>query len=164
MRKRFEQQQKLGIIPISEVKLPIKSRDELPPILRALQHIYVTPELNEEVFRILEEKVQKGKKKTGRYGMELWHTLVLSAVRLGLEADYDRLDDFANHHKLIRQILGVETTFGEGKRFSRQSIKDNVSLLDEETITKINEVVVRAGHKVVKKKDEGLRMKADTYV
>jgi len=164
MRKRFEQQMKLGAISIAEVKLPLKSRDELPPILRALQHIYVTPELNEEVFRILEAKVMKGKKKTGRYGMELWHILVLSVVRLGLDADYDRLDDFANHHKLIRQILGVETTCGEGKRFSRQSIKDNVSLLDEETINKINEVVVRAGHKLVKKKDGGLRIKADTYV
>jgi len=164
MRKRFEQQRKLGVLSISEVKLPIKSRDELPPILRALQHIYVTPALNEEVFKILEGKVLKGKKKTGRYGMDLWHILVLSAVRLGLDADYDRLDDFANHHKLIRQILGVETTFGEGKRFSRQSIKDNVSLLDEETITRINEVVVRAGHKLVKKKDGGLRIKADTYV
>jgi hypothetical protein len=164
MRKRFEQQRKLGVISISEVKLPLKSRDELPPILRALQHIYVTPELNEEVFRILEEKVQKGKKKTGRYGMELWHILVLSAVRLGLDADYDRLEDFANHHKLIRQILGVETAFGEGKRFSMQSIKDNVSLLDEETVNKINEAVVRAGHKLVKKKGDGLRIKADTYV
>lgn len=164
MRKRFEQQRKFGIVPISAVQLPIKSRDELPPILRALQHIYVTPDLNEEVFKILEGKVLKGKKKTGRYGMELWHILVLSAVRLGLDADYDRLDDFANHHKLIRQILGVETTFGEGKRFSRQSIKDNVSLMDEETINKINEVVVRAGHKLVKKKGEGLRIKADTYV
>lgn len=114
MRKRFEQQRKLGVISISEVKLPLKSRDELPPILRALQHIYITPELNEEVFRILEGKVLKGKKKTGRYGMELWHILVLSSVRLGLEANYDRLEDFANHHKLIRQILGVETEFGEG--------------------------------------------------
>src|SRR3970040_948297 len=146
MRKRFDQQHKLGIIPISAVQLPVKSRDELPPILRALQHIYVTPELNEEVFKILEGKVLKGKKKTGRYGMELWHILVLSAVRLGLDADYDRLDDFANHHKLIRQILGVETTLGEGKRFTRQGIKDNVRLLDEETINKINEVGVRAGH------------------
>ena len=73
--------------------------------------------------------------------MELWHILVLSVVRLGLDADYDRLDDFANHHKLIRQILGVETTFGEGKRFSRQSIQDNVSLLDEETIRQINDFV-----------------------
>jgi 5-methylcytosine-specific restriction endonuclease McrBC GTP-binding regulatory subunit McrB len=61
---------------------------------------------------------------------------------------YDRLEDFANHHKLIRQILGVEMAFGEGKRYSMQSIKDNVSLLDEETINKINEVVVRAGEEV----------------
>ena len=26
----------------------------------------------------MEEKIQKGKEKTGRYGMELWHILVLS--------------------------------------------------------------------------------------
>src|SRR3990170_8390809 len=152
MRKRFEQQGKIGVIPISEVKLTLKSRDELPPILRALQYIYVTPELNEEVFRILEKKVQKGKKRTGRYGMDLWHILVLSVVRLGLDADYDRLEDFANHHKLIRQILGVETTFGEAKVFSMQSIKDNISLLDEETIRQINEVVISSGHQLVKKK------------
>ena len=112
MRKRFEQQGKLGVISISEVKLPLKSRDELPPILRALKYIYVTPELNEEVFRILEAKVMKGKKKTGRYGMDLWHILVLSVVRLGLDADYDRLEDFANHHKLIRQINEVVISSG----------------------------------------------------
>ncbi|QOJ05179.1 MAG: hypothetical protein HRU72_00720 [Planctomycetia bacterium] len=114
-----------------------------------MQHIYVTPELNAEVFRILEEKVLKEKKKMGRYGMKLWYILVLSAVRLGLDADYDRLDDFVNHHKLIRQILGVETIFGEGKRFSRQSIKDKVSLLDKEIINKVNEVVVRLNWQVV---------------
>ncbi|MEB2308949.1 MAG: hypothetical protein OZ917_06550 [Candidatus Brocadiaceae bacterium] len=38
----FEQQQEFGIIPISAVQSPIKSRDELPPILRVLQHIYVS--------------------------------------------------------------------------------------------------------------------------
>lgn len=163
MRKRFEQQRKLGVISISEVKLPLKSRDELPPILMALQHVYATPELNEEVFRIVEEKVMSGKKKTGRYGMELWHILVLSVVRLGLDANYDRLEDFANHHNLIRQIMGVETGFGEGKIYSMQSIKDNVSLLDVETINKINEVVLKAGHRLVKKKDDGLNLKVDTY-
>ncbi|MCE7911199.1 MAG: ISNCY family transposase, partial [Candidatus Brocadia sp. AMX3] len=164
MRKRFEQQLKLGIIPISGVKLPLKSRDELPPILRALQHVYVTPELNEDVFGILETKVTKGKKKTGRYGMDLWHILVLSVVRLGLDADYDRLEDFANHHKLIRHILGVETACGEAKVFSMKSIKDNISLLDEETLRQINEVVISSGHQLVKKKDEGLCIKVDTYV
>lgn len=143
MRKRFEQQRKLVVISIPDRiirGLPLKSRDELPPILMALQHVYATPELNEEVFRILETKVMKGKKKTGRYGMDLWHILVLSAVRLGLDADYDRLEDFANHHNLIRQIMGVETGLGDGKRFSMQSIKDNVSLLDVEAINKINDM------------------------
>src|SRR3990172_3531028 len=80
MRKRFEQQRKFGVIPISKVKLSLKSRDELPPILRALQHIYANPELKAEVFWILEEKVMRGKKKTGRHGMELWHILALSVV------------------------------------------------------------------------------------
>jgi len=84
--------------------------------------------------------------------MELWHILVLSIVRLGLDANYDSLEDFANHHKLIRQIMGVETGFGEGKVFSMQSIKDNISLLDEETIRRINEVVISSGHQLVKKR------------
>ena len=106
----------------------------------------------------------KGKKKTGRNGMDLWHILVLSVVRLGLDANYDRLEDFANHQSLIRKIMGVEMGFGEGKVFSMQSIKDNVSLLDEETIRQINEVVISSGHQLVKKKDEGLRIKVDTYV
>ena len=108
---------KLGAISIAEVKLPLKSRDELPPILMALQHLYVTPELKAEAFLVLEEKIMRGKKKTGRYGMELWHILVLSVVRMGLDADYDRLEDLANHHRLIRQIMGVETGFGKGPVF-----------------------------------------------
>lgn len=84
--------------------------------------------------------------------MELWHILVLSVVRLGLDANYDRLEDFANHHNLIRQIMGVETGLGEGKRYSIQSIRDKVSLLDVETINKINDVVLKAGHRLVKKR------------
>ena len=54
MRKRIEQQLKLGGVSIAEVKVPLKSRDELPPILMALQHLYVTPELKAEAFRIVE--------------------------------------------------------------------------------------------------------------
>lgn len=163
MRKKIELQRKLGTVCISEVKLPLKSRDELPPILRALQYIYVTEDLRESILQILEEKIMKGKKKTGRYGMDLWHILVLSVVRLGLDANYDRLEDFANHHSLIRKIMGVETSFGAGKVFSMQSIKDNVSLLDMETINRINVLVLKAGHQLVKKKEEGIHLKVDTY-
>lgn len=164
MRKRIDQQLKFWGVRISEIKIPLNSRDELPPILMALQHLCVTPELKAEAFRILEEKIMKGKKKTGRYGMDLWHILVLSVVRMGLDANYDRLEDFANHHNLLRQIMGVETGFGKGKVFSMQSIKDNVSMLDAETLDKINDLTIKEGHRLVKKQGEGIYLKTDTYV
>ena len=164
MRKKIDQQLKFGAVSIAKVEIPLKSRDELPPILMALKHLYVTPELKAEAFRILEEKILRGKKKTGRYGMDLWHILVLSVVRLGLDANYDRLEDFSNHHSLLRQIMGVETGFGKGKVFSMQSIKDNLSMLDAETLDKINDLTIKEGHRLVKKQGEGIYLKADTYV
>ena len=39
MRKRFEGQLVLGRTPIEKVILPLKSRDELPPILAGWQWI-----------------------------------------------------------------------------------------------------------------------------
>jgi hypothetical protein len=65
MRKRFEQQTELGIIPIPEVKITTKSRHQLPPLLVGLQYIFVTPDLNEEVFSILSKKYWKAKKRPG---------------------------------------------------------------------------------------------------
>ena len=75
MRQRFEQQTTLGILPINEIRFTarnLKSRDELMPVLLALQHLFITAELNEAVFALLEKKVCSGKKKTGRKGMDLW--------------------------------------------------------------------------------------------
>jgi len=164
MRKRFEQQYSIDLIPICEVKIKDNKRDELPPIMLALQYIFVTPELNQEVFKIMEESILKGKKKTGRTGMDLWHILVLGVVRMGLDLNYDRLHDLSNHHKLIRMIMGIEPEFGTGKVFPFSTIRDNISLLDEVTITQINDVVVKVGHQLVKKKEEKLTIKADTYV
>ena len=68
MRQRFEQQMNLRTVAIADIKFPLKSRDELPPVLRALQYVFITPELNEKVFSILEKKIVAGKKKTGRRG------------------------------------------------------------------------------------------------
>jgi hypothetical protein len=80
MRQRFERQLDLGQIPIEEVPIPPKSRDELPPVLRGLQWIFQTPEINEQIFQLLEQKVQGTKQATGRPGMDLWHVLVLGVV------------------------------------------------------------------------------------
>ena len=154
MRKRFEQQLELGGVPISEVKLPVRSRDELPPVMAGLQQIFVTPELNARVFAMLEEKTCGGKKRTGRPGMDLWEILVLGVARMALDCDYDRLHHLANYDRLMRGIMGVEVSgFGaEKKTYKYQTIRDNVALLDAELIEGINAVVVEAGHRIVKKK------------
>jgi len=69
-------------VPIEKVEIPTKTRDELPPILAALQWIFTTSEVNREVFSVLESIQAPDKKSTGRPGMDLWQILVLGVVRL----------------------------------------------------------------------------------
>jgi hypothetical protein len=167
MRRRFEVQLALGVTPIERVFIPLKSRDELPPILAALQWIFQTPEINEEIFALLERRVLAGRKATGRPGLDLWHILVLGVVRLGLDCDYDRLEDMANHHTLLRQILGLNPVrTPEEKPFHHKTLSENVARVDEELLGQINAIVARAGRGVFKKKagDEAIRAKADSYV
>lgn len=155
MRQRFEQQMSLRTKAIADVQFPLRSRDELPPVLKALQYIFITPELNEKVFALLEKKICSGKKKTGRKGMDLWHILVLAVVRHACNTNWDMLETFANYHELVRAIMGVHATaFIEDEKieFQYQSILDNVSLVDEALLQDINFLVVDAGHKLVKKK------------
>ena len=167
MRRRFDVQLALGQIPIERVRIPLKSRDELPPILAGLQWIFQTPQINEQVFALLESKVIAGKRATGRPGLDLWTILVLGVVRLGLDCDYDRLEDLANHHTLLRQILGVSPgATAEEKPFHYKTLSDNVCHLDEELLAQINALVAQAGRAVFKKKDapEPIRAKTDSYV
>lgn len=154
MRYRFEQQTTLGITPINEVKFPLRSRDELPPVLKALQHIFITPVLNEKIFVLLENKLMAGKKKTGRKGIDMWHILVLAVVRHALDTNWDRLEDMANYHKLLRQTLGVHVEkFGiEETEFAYQTIVDNVSQIDDALLHEINLLIVEHGHNLLKKK------------
>jgi len=169
MRQRFEQQMNLRTAAIADVKFRLKSRDELAPVLKALQYIFVTPELNEKVFSLLEKKIVAGKKKTGRPGMDLWHILVLAVARHTLSTNWDRLEHLANYDELIREIMGVHATaFIENDKieFGYQTILDNVSLLDENLLAEVNGLIVEAGHSVLKKKEkeEALRLKTDSYV
>lgn len=167
MRKRFEQQSTLGILPVADVKINTKSRDELPPVLVALQQIFLTPEVNEKIFLLLEDKISKSKKKTGRPGMDLWHILVLAIVRHTLNTNWDRVEYLSNNDKTLRKIMGVHVEkFGiEEMEFAYQTIVDNVSLIDEDMLYKINEIVVAYGQKLFKKKEEAvvLQLKTDSF-
>jgi len=166
MRKRFEQQYSIGQKRIEDFIVDPKSRDGFPKLLAALKKLYTTPEYNEQVFSILEEKLVKGKSKTGRPGMDLWTLFVLAQARLCLDASYDRLHDLANYHSNFRQIMGIETDYSFKKTtIGYQNIIDNIGLLDDATLIKINEIIVKMGHDVFKKKDqEALRLKTDSFV
>ncbi len=56
MRKRFEQQLKIGQKLIADTFITTKSRDPYIPIMRTLKEIFITPELHDKIFDILEEK------------------------------------------------------------------------------------------------------------
>jgi IS5 family transposase len=163
MRKRFEVQYELGATPIEKIAIPLDSRDELPPTLRALQHIYITPELNKKVFDILEKKVFPNVDiTTGRPGMSLWEILAFGTIRLARDTNYDHLQHIANFDGLVRELVGI-SNFGKNlKKYSLQTLKDNVGLLDKETLDEISELVAKTGHSF--KNNEKLKVKVDTYV
>jgi len=162
MRKRFEIQFELGATPIEEIEIPERSRDELPPVLRALQYIYTTPEIHNEVFHLLEQHIKVYK--MGRLGMSLWEILILGTVRLTLNVNYDRLEHISNYDLLVREFLGINSYGKKPRKYPIQTLKDNVGLLTEEFLVEINKIVVNAGHKLVcKKKDEELHVKIDTF-
>jgi len=153
MRKRFEQQMVIGTKLIEETPVFLKSRDDVPILVKALLKIYTTPEYNNQIFNILEDSILKGKKKTGRKGMNLWQIFVLAQFRLALDLDYDRLHYMTLSDSTLRQLLGIETESGfERIEISYQRILDNIHLLSEEALIQINDVIVNFGHKEVFKK------------
>ena len=126
MRKVIEPQLALGQIDIAAIVFNPKSRDDIPQILRGLQHLYLNPDVRRRVYALLEEALperSEGKGKvspdTGRPGMAQWTILVLGVLRLGLNADYDRIHELANEHATLRQMLG----WGTGRRTSSSNSK-----------------------------------------
>ena len=71
-------------------------------------------------------------------------------VRLDLNIDYDRLHELVNQHNTLREMLGHGVRDKEPYHY--QTLKDNVGLLTVELLDKINQLMVNAGHVVVKKK------------
>ena len=164
MRTIHDPQMKFGAIDIAAIELDLKSRDDIPPILRGLQYIYATPALRAAVFKVLErvmpsrsgpglsneDRHRKADPRLGRPGMEQWKILVLGVLRLGLNSDYDRIHELANHHDTIRQMLG-HGGWEDKTTYNRQTIKDNLRLFTPEILDEINQLVVKAGHGLVKK-------------
>lgn len=164
MRVVQNAQMQIGEVDISKIKFDPRSRDDIPKILQGLQYLYVNVELRERIFALLEKEIApKVDKRNGRPGMALWKILVCGVLRLDLNADYDRVCELVNHHNTIREMLGHGAFSDETYHF--QTLKDNVSLFTPELLDKVNQVVVEAGHGLVKKKaDEALHGRCDSFV
>jgi hypothetical protein len=169
MRTIIDQQLKLGEQSIGSIRLDPKSRDDIPHILRGLQFIYMTRDLRDRVFAILKEILPDGvegkaSRTTGRPGMNQWTILVLGVVRQALNADYDRVQELANQHNTLRQMLG-HSDWEDETYYELQTIKDNLRLFTPEILDRINQEVVHAGHVLVKKNaEEGLNARCDSFV
>lgn len=158
MRKAFARQRRFDCSAIENIQLNLECRDEIIPILRALQEIYLQPPLRDSVLKLIEDDVlrrndgSRARHDTGRAGLEHWQILVLAAVRLGCNIDYDKLQDFAENHRNLRHMLGLGNWSQESRSsakktdFNWQRIRDNVCLIQPSTIEKINHLIVSAGH------------------
>ena len=100
MRVVQNTQMQMGEVDVSNVRFNLKSRDDIPKILRGLQHLYIDLALRTRLFALLEAQIApKIDKRNGRPGMTLWSIFVCGVVRLDLNIDYDRLHELVNHHE-----------------------------------------------------------------
>ena len=98
----------LDCLPIDEVRLNLECRDEIIPILRALQHVYGDAAVRRELLALVGKDVNgETGRKHDRRGMNYWEITVLAAARLGCNLDYDKLQDLAENHRSLRQIMGI---------------------------------------------------------
>lgn len=158
-------QRQFGQVDIADIQFDARSRDDIPAILKGLQYIYVNDPIREKVFTCLEKTItSKINRNTGRPGMLLWNILVLATVKLAINCDFDRLQDLANNHLVLRQMLG-HSGWEDPQRYALQTLIDNVSLLKPEVLMDINQMVVEAGHELLKKKpSEPLKTRCDSFV
>ncbi len=164
MRKIIEKQLKFGQVDISSIELDLRSRDEIPQLLAGLKAIYTNRETRNKVFAILDDIIPENTDTgNGRPGMDLWSILVLGTLRLNCNWDYDKVLEIANNHKTARDFLG-HTIYEFDQRYALQTLKDNVSLLTPQHLDQINQVVVKAGHKLLGYDGQSLKGRCDSFV
>ena len=166
MRKAFDRQRRLDCPSVGNVSLNLNCRNETIPILRALQHIYSTPKVRDAILGAIARDVNgTSSAKRGRPGLSYWEILVLAAARLGCGYDYDQLQDLAENHRALRQVMGMgdwESAEQDQKRFDWRRIESNLNLLRPETIEQINQAIIQEGHRLAPQAAETVR--GDSFV
>jgi hypothetical protein len=162
MRKSFSPQRRLDCHAIEHVQLNLDCRDEIIPILVALQHIYSRPETRDAILELIAQDVNHDSRRDiGREGFDDWQILVLAAVRLGCNLDYDKLQDLAEQHRALRHLMGIGD-WDDETSFNWRRIRNTLCLLKSETIDKISQLIVGEGHAIDPEATKKVR--ADSFV
>jgi hypothetical protein len=162
MRKHYERQYRFDSSPISEVALNFECRDEIVPVLAGLQYVYTQPHVRRKVVQLVASDLNRDTRRdVGRKGMDDWQVVVLAAVRLGCNFDYDKLQDLVENHRALQGIMGIGS-WDEATGFSHRRIRDTLCHLQTETIAKINQVIVEEGQKLDVTANQSIR--ADSFV
>jgi hypothetical protein len=133
MRKSFDRQQRLDRPSVTKVPLNLDCRNETIPLLRGLQHLYSRPQVRDSILKAIARDVNgKSSARRGRRGLSYWEILVLAAARLGCNYDYDQLQDLAENHRALRQIMEIgdwESEPEDKAKFDWRRIESNLNLL-----------------------------------
>ena len=93
--------------------------------------------------------------------MDDWHVVVLAAVRLGCNFDYDKLQDQVENHRSLRSIMGIGD-WQDADDFTFRRIRDTLCMLKPATLEKLNQVIVTAGHEIAPEAATSVR--TDSFV
>ncbi len=162
MRKAFSTQTRLDCEAIPNVPLNLNCRDEIIPVLEGLRYIYSQPQLRDSILELVARDVNEDSRSDrGRAGLDYWHITVLASVRLGCNLDYDKLQDLAEQHRAMRQIMGI----GDWEAcidFNWRRIRDNIVLLQSQTIEAISHKII--DHVYQLEPDAATQQRVDSFV
>lgn len=162
MRKSFSSQLRLDCNPIESVELNIESRHEMIPVLAALQQVYADPKLRFSVTELIGFDLNATTRRDiGREGFSDWQVVVLAAVRLGCNLDYDQLQDLAENHRSLRGVLGIGD-WDQSTHFGWRRIRDTLCMIRPETLQKLNHAIVSYGQEL--HGDARREVRADSFV
>jgi len=162
MRKPYEKQRRFDCTPIADLMLNYECRDEMIPVMAGLQHVYTCGSLrNQVVWLVAQDLNEDSRRDVGRPGLDDWQIVVLAAVRLGCNYDYDKLQDLAENHRALRTMLGVGQ-WDDDTSFTARRIRDTLCELQPATIAEISHAIVRHGQEL--HEEAAASVRADSFV
>ena len=148
MRKAYSPQRRFDCSPIAQVSLNLECRDEIIPVLCGLQYLYLDATLRRKIVKLVADDLNAGTRRdVGRRGIDDWQVVVLAAVRLGCNLDYDKLQDLIENHRALREIMGIGH-WQDVSGLSFRRIRDTLCSLQSDTIESINQAIVQAGQQL----------------